>query len=108
MSGRAAISVFILDITAVLLLLFGLLVSISGLCLAKPEVVKKATLGLIDSYTVCAKLHLGWVSLATIIIAVVHSTAGLDIWLLKSGRDYWWLWALGGGVTIWFIYIYTA
>jgi hypothetical protein len=108
MSARVGLSIFVLDVTAVLLILFGLLTAVSGLCLVKPEVVERATLGLFSSYAICSRLHLGWTVLVTIIVAVVHGVAGLDVWLLRMGRDWPWLWVMGVAVAFWFIYVYTA
>jgi len=87
MSARARLSFFVLDVSAVLLILLGFLAAVSGLCLVKPEVVEKATLGLFSSYAVCLRLHLGWIALITIVVAVIHGVAGLDVWLLRMGRD---------------------
>jgi hypothetical protein len=108
MSARAGLSIFVLDVTAVLLILFGFLTAVSGLCLVKPEVVERATLGLFSSYAVCSRLHLGWTALVTIVVAVIHGVAGLDLWLLRLGRDWPWLWAAGAAAAVWFIYIYLA
>jgi len=108
MSARAGLSFFVLDVTAVLLVLFGFLAAVSGLCLVKPEVVEEATLGLFSSYAVCSRLHLGWTALVTIAVAVIHGVAGLDVWLLRMGRDWPWLWAAGSAVVLWFIYIYMS
>ncbi|MGC9050333.1 hypothetical protein [Pyrobaculum sp.] len=108
MSGRIAISFYVLDVTAVLLMVFGLLSALSGLCLVKPELVERATLGLLSGYAVCSRLHLDWPILATILTAVVHGVAGLDVWFLRMGRDFWWLWFLGLAVAAWLIYIYLG
>jgi hypothetical protein len=108
MSARARLSFFVLDVSAVLLILLGFLAAVSGLCLVKPEVVEKATLGLFSSYAVCLRLHLGWIALITIVVAVIHGVAGLDVWLLRMGRDWPWLWTAGAVVAVWFIYIYMA
>ena len=32
----------------------------------------------------------------------------LDVWLLRMGRDWPWLWAAGAAAAVWFIYIYVA
>lgn len=108
MSRVAAISVFILDVTATLAALFGLLTAVSGLCLTKPEVVAEATMGVFSSYAICSKLHLGWVSITAIVLSVIHGAAGFYIWLLRTGRDWPWIWALGLVLSIWFIYVYAA
>jgi hypothetical protein len=108
MSARAGLSIFVLDVTAVLLILFGFLAAVSGLCLVKPEVVERAALGLFSSYAVCSRLHLGWTALITIVVAVIHGVAGLDVWLLRMGWDWPWLWAAGAAAAVWFIYIYLA
>ena len=108
MSARARLSFFVLDVSAVLLILLGFLAAVSGLCLVKPEVVEKATLGLFSSYAVCSRLHLGWTALVTIAVAVIHGVAGLDVWLLRMSRDWPWLWTAGAVVAVWFIYIYMA
>jgi len=108
MSARVGLSIFVLDVTAVLLILFGFLTAVSGLCLVKPEVVEGATLGFFSSYAVCSRLHLGWTTLATIVVAVVHGVAGLDVWLLRMGRDWPWLWVVVLVVAFWFIYVYMA
>ena len=108
MSARVGLSIFVLDVTAVLLILFGLLTAVSGLCLVKPEVMERATLGLFSSYAVCSRLHLGWTTLVAIVAAVVHGVAGLDVWLMRMGRDGPWLWVMGLVVAFWFIYVYMA
>ncbi len=108
MSAKARLSFFVLDVSAVLLILLGFLAAVSGLCLVKPEVVERATLGLFSSYAVCSRLHLGWTALITIVVAVIHGVAGLDVWLLRMGRNWPWLWAAGAVVAVWFIYIYMA
>ncbi|MEM1597140.1 MAG: hypothetical protein QXP31_06145 [Pyrobaculum sp.] len=106
MPGRSSISLLILDVTSIVLVALGFLVAISGLCLVKPGVVERATLGALDSYSVCTKLHLGWVSILTIVVAVIHGVAGLDLWLARLGVDGGWLWAVGALLASWFIYIY--
>ncbi|ABP51102.1 MAG: hypothetical protein OWQ51_11965 [Pyrobaculum arsenaticum] len=108
MPERLAISFFLLDITALFLAIFGFLAAVSGLCLTKPEVVERATWGVFSSYSLCAKLHLDWPILAVIIAAVIHSAAGLDVWLARLGIDAWWLWAAAMAVAFWFIYVYIA
>ncbi|MCI4447314.1 MAG: hypothetical protein JHC20_05325 [Pyrobaculum sp.] len=92
--------------SAVLLILFGFLAAVSGLCLVKPEVVEGAMLGFFSSYSVCSRPHLGWTALVVIVVAVVHGVAGLDVWLLRMGRD--WLWVVVLVVVFWFIYVYMA
>ncbi|MEZ0318883.1 MAG: hypothetical protein ABWK05_02680 [Pyrobaculum sp.] len=108
MQRRISISLFVLDLTAVLLALFGFLTALSGLCLVKPEVVERATLGALDSYSVCARLHLGWVAVVTITTAIIHGVAGLDLWLVRLGVNGRWLWPVGVFLASWFIYIYFA
>jgi len=105
--NRISISFFILGVTSIVLILLGLLTAVSGLCLVKPGVVEKATAGLLNSYAVCARLHLYW-SIAAILVAVVHGVAGLDMWLSRLGVDGWWLWPIGAGAAAWFIYMYLA
>ncbi|MEM0483075.1 MAG: hypothetical protein QW434_00010 [Pyrobaculum sp.] len=106
MYSRAAISVFVLDVSAVLLAVSGFLSAVSGLCLVKPELVERATLGLFGEYAVCSKLHLEWPMLAAILTAVIHGAAGLDVWLMRLGRDAWWVWAAALAMALWFIYLY--
>jgi hypothetical protein len=108
MSGRIAISFYVLDVTAVLLVVLGLLSALSGLCLVKPGLVERATLGLLSGYAACTRLHIDWPILAAVLTAVLHGVAGLDVWLLRMGRDFWWLWPLGLAVAAWFIYIYLG
>ena len=108
MYKRVAISVFVLDASAVLLAVSGFLSAVSGLCLVKPELVERATLGLFGEYAVCSNLHLDWPMLITILTAVIHGAAGLDVWLMRIGKDAWWLWILAFGIALWFIYIYLS
>ncbi|MFN3804304.1 MAG: hypothetical protein ACK4SY_04555 [Pyrobaculum sp.] len=106
MSRTVAISVFILDVTSVVLTLLGILTAVSGLCLVKPEAVEKASLGVFSSYAVCSRLHLGWVAIATIITATIHGVAGFYLWLSRMGIEASWLWLVGLLFITWILYIY--
>ncbi|MFN7106112.1 MAG: hypothetical protein ACK4M3_05970 [Pyrobaculum sp.] len=106
MSRAVVISIFIVDITSVVLTLLGFLTAVSGLCLVKPEAVERATLGVFSSYAVCSRLHLGWVAIATIVVTIIHGVAGFYLWLSRIGVEASWLWLLGLLFIIWILYIY--
>ncbi|MEM4742640.1 MAG: hypothetical protein QW792_01685 [Pyrobaculum sp.] len=108
MSWRQTYNIFVLDITSVLLILFGFLTTISGLCLTKPEVVERVTLGLFSSHVACSRIHLGWTTITTIVVAIIHGAAGFDLWLMKTGRDVPWVWLIALLLSIWFLYIYLV
>ncbi len=100
-----SINVFILGVTSVMLIVFGFLAAVSGLCLAKPEVVERATFG-IFTYGTCVKLHLGTAMAITVTTAVIHGVAGLYLWLLRMGRNWLWLWVAGLAFVAWFLYYF--
>jgi len=100
--NKNLVYIALIDLTAALLAVLGLMAVFTGYCISKPRLFPL-------QYAVRARLHLDLLPPLAILVGSVHAIAGFSLWLtrVKKGVDLY-TWIFGVALTGYLIYISMA